>query len=112
MTTQLPEFDELVKLAQQNPEKLEQIRQELIQSTIEDAPSGLKDRLMGLQFTIDMEIRRSKNPLDSCLKLSSMMHDSFARLRTALGKEGPDFEPNVEATADVICFESAKPKQA
>lgn len=108
----LPSFDELLSLAQQDPNKLESLRKELVASTINSAPDDMQERLKGLQFTIDMEVRRSKNPMSSCMKLSELMHESFGKLRTALGNEGPAISPNIDTPADVICFESAKSKQA
>ncbi len=88
----LPDFDELVKLAKENPEELERIRQQACEELIEEAPEQFKRKLRGLQFKIDMERRRARTPMASCLKISEMMHDSFGQLRKAL-KEAQSIKP-------------------
>lgn len=80
----LPEFEELVKLAKNNPEELERLRQKACDELIEQAPVEYQRKLRGLQFKIDMERRRARTPMAACLKISEMMHDSFGRLRKAL----------------------------
>jgi len=84
--TQLPNFDDLVKLAKTDPEALEAFRQQAIEDLINSAPVPHQRRLRGLQFQVDMERQKAKNPLDSCVRISRMMHDSFAKLRDALNE--------------------------
>jgi len=86
MKKELPSFDEMVKLAQENPEQLEEIRAQMCEAIIQSAPEKLHRKLRGLQFKIDMERRRAKSPLASCVRISQMMHDSFSQLRTALNE--------------------------
>ena len=80
----LPEFDEMVRMAQEDPEALEQLRQEMCEDVITSAPQEYQRKLRGLQFKIDMERRRAKTPMASCIRLSQMMHESFSQLREAL----------------------------
>ena len=119
MKSQLPEFDELMKLAQENPEQFEELRQQMCDELIQSAPSEHRRRLRGLQFQIDMERRRAKTPMAACMKISSMMHDSFAELRDALnelqdmraGKTPlvPVVEtPEPASSGNVVSFPSAK----
>ena len=82
----LPDFDQLVKLAQEDPEALEALRKQLCESLIQQAPESYQQRLRGLQFKIDMERRRAKTPMAACIKLSSLMQDSFYKLRMALNE--------------------------
>ena len=84
MPKNLPEFEELAALAQNNPEALEALRKEHSDALIDSAPDKFKRRLRGLQFQIDMEIRKAPNPMASCIRISQMMHESFGELRTAL----------------------------
>lgn len=73
----LPSFDTLKQLAQKNPEALEDLRLSLTQEVIDCARSNeQKRRLEGLKFKIDMNRRKAKNPMQSCLKLSQLMWDS------------------------------------
>jgi len=84
MRDDLPDFDTLMTLAKENPKELERIRARLTNDVFEQAPDEIKRRLHGLQFRIKMELKRAKNPNAACIKLSSMMHDSFARLNERL----------------------------
>lgn len=73
----LPSFDTLKQMAQKNPEALEDLRLLLTQEVIDSARSiEQKRRLEGLKFKVDMNRRKSKNPMQSCLKLSQLMWDS------------------------------------
>jgi hypothetical protein len=91
----LPSFDELMKLALQDPDKLEALRQSLVEDTINSAPEHVQRRLRGLQFQIDMEREKASNPVSSCVRISKMMHDGLANLRAAMLKE-PE-EENVQS---------------
>ena len=82
----LPEFDELLRLAEKNPERLEALRAEMCEQLILDAPAEYRRRLRGLQFQIDMERQKASTPMAACIKISEMMHDSFGRLRDALNE--------------------------
>ncbi|MCD8523911.1 MAG: DUF3135 domain-containing protein [Saccharospirillaceae bacterium] len=81
---QLPPFDELKNLANQNPDALEALRQQLIEKTINSASEDLRRRLRGLQFQIDMERQRASNPLSACLRISRMMHEHLHTLVESL----------------------------
>lgn len=70
------DFDYWSQLAKNEPAKFEGRRRAAINQTIASSPFYLKKRLQGLQWRIDMEIRRSKNPMDSCLRLNRMMLDT------------------------------------
>ncbi|MEC8909041.1 MULTISPECIES: DUF3135 domain-containing protein [Thalassolituus] len=80
----MPSFDEMVRLAKNDPETLERIRLKLIEETIAEAPANCHRRLRGLQFQIDMERRRASNPMSACVKISKMMHDSLYTMRQTL----------------------------
>ena len=81
---EFPSFDEMAELAKNNPEKLEVLRQQLIDQIIEQAPEDYHRRLRGLQFQIDAQRQIAPNPMAACLKISKMMHDSLADLRSFL----------------------------
>lgn len=94
MKQEMPDFDVLLGLAQNDPEQLEQIRQQLTVETINAAPGYLRRRLRGLQFKIDSTRTLAKTPLAACIQLTQMMHQSFEELRGALNS--PHFaEPSV-----------------
>jgi hypothetical protein len=76
------DFDEWAMLARTAPDEFEQRRRALIESEI--LLSDNVHRLRGLQWRIDLEISRARNPMDACVRLSNMMWDSFMDLNQAL----------------------------
>lgn len=80
----LPDFDNLVELAEQHPEELEALRQRCNQQLVDAAPEHMKQRMNGLLFKIDMEKRRSKNPTQACIRLSRLMADSYIDMQSAI----------------------------
>ncbi len=79
-------FDELLELAQSDPEALERYRQQQIEETLSEAPEYIRARLQGLQFQIDAQRRLHHNPMGSCIKLSQMMQESFQQLQEMLDR--------------------------
>ncbi len=79
-----PEFEELVELAKQDPKGFEELRRELCQQVINEAPIETQARLHGMQFKLDMERERSSNSLAACIKFSSMMNESLQELQLAI----------------------------
>lgn len=86
MSKLLPDFDELLLLAQSDPKKLETLRQEMCEELINSAPHEKQRRLRGLQFQIDMEREKSTSPMGACIRISQMMHESFDELRVHLNQ--------------------------
>ena len=80
-----PSFEEMRKLAEENPEELENLRRKEIDSIINSARNEeQKRKLRGLQFKIDAERSITKNPMALCIKLSDMMKSKFEELRESL----------------------------
>ncbi len=86
MDNQLPDVDALIRLAKDDPDGLERLRERLSNQLIENAPKEAQKRLYGLQFQINMERRRAHNPLHSCIKISEMMMESYQSLQEALAE--------------------------
>ena len=78
------DFNQWAELARTDPEAFRRQRQLAIEAQIARAEHLHQQRLRGLQFRIDMECRRAGNPLQACLRLSSMMWDSFHELKALL----------------------------
>lgn len=110
----LPDFDELVALAQSDPEALEKLRREKVEEIIESARNaGLKRRLRGLQFKIDTKVRLSRTPLAACIALSQMMQESLNELRAALlGADSPKKEERPRISARIYRLEHKPTQQA
>jgi len=103
-------FDAWMDLYKTNPEEFERQRSLQVQSVIEGAPEDKQPRLNGLQFQVDMERRRSKTPMQACVRISGMMHESLCELNEALnGLQGPQHPGggNTPTNADILEF---KPK--
>lgn len=81
---ELPSFDQLVALNESNPQAFESLREKLVDGFIEAAPSNRQNRLQGLQFHIDSRRDLAKNPLDSCISISRMMHETFWDMHDSL----------------------------
>jgi len=86
----LPDHKTLRELAENSPEQLEFILRANIAALIETTSGNHRRRLQGLQFQIDVQRQLAKNPMDSCIRISKMMHDSFIELNRVLTsfKEG------------------------
>lgn len=84
MSKPLPSFDELVKLAQTDPDAFEALRKSHVKALIDAAPDHTQRRLKGLQFQIDMIRRRTKHPMGACLEISKLMYDSLYHLRETI----------------------------
>ena len=99
---ELPDFDYLKLLADTNPEELEKLRLSYSQQLIDSAPERLKHRLNGIMFAINMESRRNKSPMGTCIKISQMMMESFSHLKDALNNVGNDRHQGKDEEIDVM----------
>ena len=107
MQQDIPSFDTLLRLAQQDPKKLEELRIKLARHTIDQAPERMQPRLRGLQFQIDLKRKLAKTPMAACIQLSSMMHRSLAELCDAINRPvipTADQHTQEMATAKVLTF--------
>ncbi|WP_370981473.1 DUF3135 domain-containing protein [Agaribacterium sp. ZY112] len=101
MKSKLPSHQELAKLAQNDPEALEQIRQQHIEELINNAPAEYQRRLRGLQFQVDAKRQTHNNPMGACIEISRMMMESLQGLQQALeGTSTIESEP----AATVLSF--------
>jgi hypothetical protein len=80
----LPTFEALLVLAKEDPVEFEALRDQLCKQIVDQAPEHISRRLKGLQFKINIERRRSKTALKSCLELSKLMNNSLIELDEAL----------------------------
>jgi uncharacterized protein DUF3135 len=70
------DFDYWMQLAKNDPAEFEKQRRAITLAMIEKSPDCMHNRLYGLQWCIDGQIKQAKNPLDACLKIHRMMMDS------------------------------------
>lgn len=95
MYRDLPDFDTLLSLHKEDPQELDKVRADLTNAIFENASESSRRRLEGLQFRINMELRRARTPLAGCVKLSNMMHDSLMELHHTLNN--PDIPAPTKA---------------
>jgi hypothetical protein len=74
------DFDDWLRLAQENPHAFEARRERLIDETITAAPDRLRDRLRALQWRIDQERRRSGSAFGASLRLQVMLQRQVEKL--------------------------------
>ncbi len=70
------DFDAWRELAASDPEAFERERQAVLTHAIERAPAASRSRLRALQWRIDMERRRYRDPLVGCQRLFTMMWEA------------------------------------
>lgn len=78
------DFDEWSTLAKTAPEEFESRRHSAIEGVISGCTNAR--RLRGLQCRIDLERARARTPLKACLRLSSLMWDSWYECHDHLNK--------------------------
>mgnify|MGYP005989465803 CR=1 FL=1 len=108
MNKVLPSFERLREMAIKDPDALERLRQEYVQTAINAAPEAYRQRLEGLQFQIDGQRRLAKTPMAACINISKMMHESLHQLRGFIdGKEESETqEQTQQENAVVLSFPS------
>jgi hypothetical protein len=92
---EIPSFDTLLNIAENDPELLEKIRNQLAIRSINNAPEPLRRRLRGLQFQINSTCHLAKTPLAACIRISEMMHNSMEELRLSLSRPSLALQPKV-----------------
>lgn len=110
------EYKQWVEMAENDPELFERLRRRAIEEVIEKAPESNRQRLRCLQWRIDQERNRSKNPLGACIRISQMMWESVAGRGGLLdhlsklksGTINQSASIGTIAKADVVPFRSGK----
>jgi len=99
------DFDHWVKVAEQDPEKFEEMRAALINDFMEQSPEKFRQRLEGLQWQIDQMRNKSSNPMDSCLAISKKMWGHFygeKGLISALKEPERILQSNIDNTPNKV----------
>ncbi len=91
---ELPPFDELVALAQKNPEAFSQFKRDMCEEMIQSASSNMQQRLRAQQSHIDLVVSQCKNPNHINVTLMREMTMQMEKFRYAL--EG-DLTPQQDA---------------
>ena len=74
------DFDYWCKLAKNDPEAFEKARsQEIDQHISSISDSTAQERMKRLQWRVEMERKRSKNPMDSAIRIYDMMWEAVGK---------------------------------
>ncbi|ASI97560.1 DUF3135 domain-containing protein [Vibrio rotiferianus] len=101
-TQHLPPFDEMVRMAEKDPEAFEQFRHDMAKEMIDSASNQMKDRLWAQQSHIDRVIDNCKNPNHTNVVLMNELQKQMVKFREALEGDG---EPSQKAdVVELIAF--------
>jgi hypothetical protein len=79
-----PDFDDLLRLAQEDPEHFEVVRKRTIATFIATLPDERQDLMHRLQWRIDQE-RRNRTPLSACMRISTLMWENLVGSHGLMG---------------------------
>ncbi len=71
------DFDTWARLAKDDPETFEAMRQNALQGLIDKAPAASRARMQGIQWQVDQLRKRSDNPMAACVQISQLMWNSL-----------------------------------
>ncbi|AUV87409.1 DUF3135 domain-containing protein [Vibrio campbellii] len=92
----LPSFDEMVKMAERDPEAFEQFRHDMAKEMIESASERMQPRLWAQQSHIDRAIHNCKNPNHTNVVLMNELQKQVVKFREALqGESAPTQKADV-----------------
>ncbi|MBY5991833.1 DUF3135 domain-containing protein [Ferrimonas balearica] len=80
----LPDFDQLLHLAQSDPDALDRLKRELVADALAQARPEHRPQLEALQSHVDRTLAHSKNPYHGLVQVMGMMQDKLYRLALAL----------------------------
>ena len=69
-------FDAWKKLAETDPQAFEKMRAAVVKAEIAKAPKSMQHRLAGMQWRVDMERKRCRNPAQSMIYIYKKMWNS------------------------------------
>lgn len=96
----LPPFDELVKLAQENPDAFDWLKREMCEECIMSASKSMQSRLWAQQSHIDLVVSHCKNPNHVNALLMRELVTQVRKFQDALAGEVES-----ERDADIVQFD-------
>ncbi|BAJ01705.1 DUF3135 domain-containing protein [Shewanella violacea] len=82
--TELPDFDKLRWLAENEPDELEELQQTLCKEAIDSCPESNKEQLISMQFHLKQQLSLCSNPYHRCYLAIKIMNDKFIALNTIM----------------------------
>jgi len=109
------DFDYWKNLSKNNPEAFESARKQEIDKYISNLKDeNVQDRMRRLQWRVEMERKRSKNPMDSAVRIYDMMWESVGKNFEAIQDLTEQFKPEEErkstkpSNAKVLAFKQVE----
>ncbi|KFI09651.1 DUF3135 domain-containing protein [Vibrio coralliilyticus] len=96
----LPTFDELMALAQDNPEAFNRFKKDMCEEMIQSASEDMQGRLWAQQSHIDRVVRSCKNPNHANVVLMRELVSQMVKFRDIL--DGDVSEEESRNTAQII----------
>ncbi|NGZ12473.1 DUF3135 domain-containing protein [Vibrio aestuarianus] len=96
----LPSFDELVELAQHNPEAFTQLKKDICEELILSASFNMQDRLWAQQSHIDLVVSQCKNPIHTNVTLMRELSQQMIKFQNALDGESE----KEKVSAEIVPF--------
>ncbi len=90
-------FDQMMKLATENPDHFEKMRQYLVSKLIDSAPKVHTRKLRGLQWKIDTIRKNKPNAMSACIAINQLMWKSLHELNR---KQEEFLSPTLSTTTD------------
>ncbi|MZI92268.1 DUF3135 domain-containing protein [Vibrio sp. CAIM 722] len=95
----LPPFEEMVDLAQKDPEAFAQFKRDMCEEMIQSASNKMQQRLWAQQSHIDLVVSKCKNPDHTNVTLMRELSEQMAKFKGAL-----DGEVEKQGQAEIIPF--------
>jgi len=99
----LPSFDELMELAQTNPDAFSQLKHDMCEEMILSASEEMQDRLWAQQSHIDRVVSNCKNPNHANMVLMRELVSQMTKFQDVL--DGDVVEVGKQPLADVISLD-------
>ena len=90
------ETDDLARLWREEPGKAEAYHRAIIEDFILGLPEDKQERARGLQWRIDQELRKYKDPVARMNRMCELMWESFFDLDSALHGKLPEDRPKAK----------------
>lgn len=99
----LPSFDELMELANNNPEAFSQLKHDMCEEMILSASEEMQERLWAQQSHIDRVVSNCKNPNHANVILMRELVSQIVKFQDVL--DGDVVESDKQSLADVISLD-------
>jgi hypothetical protein len=90
------ETDDLARLWREEPDKAEAYHRAIIEDFILGLPEDKQERARGLQWRIDQELRKLKDPIARMNRMCELMWESFFELDDAWQGKLPKTKPKAK----------------